>query len=89
MKTRKRFYDTLLADHLGKHRQMALVSGPRQVGKTTTCQGHSQWYANWDNIDDRERILAGPERIVEEFGLVGQVFAFWASGQVVICGKIR
>ncbi|MBM3789959.1 MAG: ATP-binding protein [Acidobacteria bacterium] len=46
---------------------MALVSGPRQVGKTTTCRGHARAYANWDNIDDRERILAGPARLVEHF----------------------
>ena len=69
MKPTKRIYDTLLAEHLAKHRQMALVSGPRQVGKTTTCQGHAQTYANWDNIDDRERILAGPTRLVDQFEL--------------------
>ena len=32
-----RIYDSLLAGHLANHRQMAFVSGPRQVGKTTTC----------------------------------------------------
>jgi predicted AAA+ superfamily ATPase len=69
MKPTKRIYDTLVDEHLAKHRQMALVSGPRQVGKTTTCQGHAQAYADWDNIDDRERILAGPARLVDQFGL--------------------
>ena len=48
---------------------MALVSGPRQVGKTTTCRNHADNYANWDNIDDRELILAGPSSLVERFGL--------------------
>lgn len=48
---------------------MALVSGPRQVGKTTTCRLHANAYANWDNLDDRERILAGPARLLADFGL--------------------
>lgn len=48
---------------------MAFVSGPRQVGKTTTCRAHADFYANWDNEDDRERILAGPAAMVETLGL--------------------
>ena len=59
MKTEKRIYDALLDEHLATHRQMAFVTGPRQVGKTTTCRNHAQSYINWDNIDDREQILAG------------------------------
>lgn len=69
MKTAKRIYDSLLADHLTEYRQMALVSGPRQVGKTTTCRNHATAYANWDNLDDREVILAGPQSLVERFRL--------------------
>lgn len=69
MKTRKRIYDALLTEHFARYRQMALVSGPRQVGKTTTCRGHADSYANWDNVDDRELILAGPARLIERFGL--------------------
>jgi predicted AAA+ superfamily ATPase len=69
MKIRKRIYDTLLIEHLAKYQQMVLVSGPRQVGKTTTCRSHADSYASWDNVDDRERILAGPARLVEWFGL--------------------
>ncbi len=69
MKTKKRIYDTLLIEHLAKYRQMVLVSGPRQVGKTTTCRNHADSYVNWDNVDDRELILAGPARLVERFGL--------------------
>ena len=48
---------------------MAFVTGPRQVGKTTTCRGHAGSYANWDNIDDREQLLAGPARMAERIGL--------------------
>ncbi len=69
MKTTERIYDAMLREHLASHRQMALVSGPRQVGKTTTCRNHADSYANWDNIDDRELILGGPARLAERIGL--------------------
>src|SRR2546429_3715224 len=49
MEQRPRLYTEILADHLRRHRQMALVSGPRQVGKTTTCRSISDAYLNWDN----------------------------------------
>lgn len=64
-----RIYDTLLAEHLNIHRQMAFISGPRQVGKTTTCRMHGNTYINWDNIDDRESILSGPGNLIEKYQL--------------------
>jgi len=69
MKPKNRLYDTLLAEHLARHRQMAFVSGPRQVGKTTTCRIHGDTYIDWDNIDDRESILAGPARLIDHYKL--------------------
>lgn len=69
MKPARRLTDSLLAEHLGKHRQMAFVTGPRQVGKTTTCQRHAEAYINWDNLDDRVEILGGPKRLIERLGL--------------------
>jgi len=48
---------------------MVFVSGARQVGKTTTCRNHANAYVNWDNIDDRELILAGPAKVVDRLGL--------------------
>ncbi len=69
MKNRQRIYDSLLAEHLTRHRQIALVSGPRQVGKTTTCRDLCDKYLNWDNIDDRDMILAGPSSLADQFGL--------------------
>jgi uncharacterized protein len=65
----KRIYDTILAEHLAQHRQMALVCGPRQVGKTTTCRSHADSYANWDNTDDQASILAGPAAMAEQLEL--------------------
>ena len=64
-----RIYDSLLAEHLADHRQMAFVSGPRQVGKTTTCRLRADAYVNWDDIDDRELILAGPRTLIGEIKL--------------------
>ena len=64
-----RIYDSLLSEHLASNRQMAFISGPRQVGKTTTCRGHAQVYLNWDDFDDRELILRGPGAVADRLGL--------------------
>lgn len=48
---------------------MAFVSGPRQVGKTTTCRARADATLNWDDLDHRELVLAGPRRVVEALGL--------------------
>ena len=53
MEQRKRLYATILRDHLKDFRQMAFITGPRQVGKTTTCRGLCDVYLNWDNEDHR------------------------------------
>lgn len=69
MTNRPRLYDHMLEGHLAQHRQMAFVSGPRQVGKTTTCRGLSTAYLNWDSVDDRRIILRGPEAVARHIGL--------------------
>lgn len=69
MKPVTRIYDRILAEHLALHRQMALMSGPRQVGKTTTCRSHVDSYANWDNTDDQAAILAGPAAVAAQLGI--------------------
>lgn len=48
---------------------MAFVSGPRQVGKTTTCRAVADRYLNWDNPDDRRPILRGPAALAETLEL--------------------
>lgn len=60
MRERLRLYTSVLQDHLQRHRQMALISGPRQVGKTTLCRALGDAYFNWDNADDRRLLLRGP-----------------------------
>src|SRR6516162_1342130 len=69
MDERPRFYTAVLKDHLERHRQMALVSGPRQVGKTTVCRSLSDYYLNWDNADDRRRVLRGPAVLAQTLQL--------------------
>ncbi len=48
---------------------MVFVTGPRQVGKTTTCRALGTVYLNWDDEDDRRVILRGPRAIAEASGL--------------------
>ena len=53
---------------------MAFLSGPRQVGKTTTTRQllsryENTFYINWDNFSDRRRILDGLESFSEHIGL--------------------
>ncbi len=69
MKEHRRLYTEILTDHLKRHRQMALVSGPRQVGKTTACRSISDAYLNWDNMDDRRRMLRGPAALADALQL--------------------
>jgi len=69
MPERTRLYTAMLQDHLRRHRQMALVSGPRQVGKTTTCRALSNAYFNWDNSDDRRLLLRGPTALAQALEL--------------------
>ena len=69
MEIAPRVYDSILTAHLAKNRQMAFVSGPRQVGKTTCCRNQADIYLNWDNQDDRDDILKGPARIAKRAGL--------------------
>jgi uncharacterized protein len=70
----ERIYEELLEEHLADHRQMAFLSGPRQVGKTTTSLEASEaspnhYYFNWDNDDHRVLILQGPEAVAQRAGL--------------------
>jgi len=65
MKTLDRAYSAILNETLRENRQMAFVTGPRQVGKTTTCRQLADVYLDWDNEDHRELILAGPAAVAD------------------------
>ncbi len=66
-----RLYDRVFAEHLAEHRQMAFVTGPRQVGKTTSCSALASdaAYLNWDDQDHRRLILQGPAAVASRVGL--------------------
>lgn len=61
----KRVYSVLLQDHLDKNRQMILLSGPRQVGKTTLAQTSllDAVYLNYDVVSDAQKIVGGIEKV--------------------------
>lgn len=69
----QRFYTEILKKHFQKNRQMAFISGPRQVGKTTVCkhsaEGEENYYFNWDNSEHRRKILEGPKSLAQAAGL--------------------
>lgn len=69
----ERVYSTVLEEHIQDNRQMAFLSGPRQVGKTTVAcldkAGRHCFYINWDNQPNRKIILKGPDAINNEFDL--------------------
>lgn len=48
---------------------MAFVSGPRQVGKTTTCRRRGDAYLSWDHDDHRRLLLRGPDAVADHLGL--------------------
>lgn len=58
-----RLYTDIVRRHFENDRQMLFLSGPRQVGKTTLCEGVSSYYLNWDNSTHRATILGGEEKI--------------------------
>lgn len=66
-----RSFDELIRDHLAKNRQIALLTGPRQVGKTTTSRfaAGDHAYYSWDRQTDRAVILRGPDAVAAQLGL--------------------
>ncbi len=68
----KRIYQTVLENHLAEYRQMAFLSGPRQVGKTTLSidtvkEKYQYQYLNWDDANHRELILSGIQTIYQQY----------------------
>ena len=66
---RARVYTAILREHFERNRQMAFVTGPRQVGKTWVSRLLGDAYFNWDNLDDRRILLRGPSALAEALGL--------------------
>lgn len=58
-----RYLNSVISRHLKKYRQMAFITGPRQVGKTTLAKGlvpnlePTVNYFNWDVTEHRKMLL--------------------------------
>jgi predicted AAA+ superfamily ATPase len=69
----KRIYESLLDEHFVNYRQMAFLSGPRQVGKTTSARkiasSKTSFYFNWDFQQHRALIIKGPQAVAENAGV--------------------
>ncbi|MEA3183486.1 MAG: uncharacterized protein QOI59_7009 [Gammaproteobacteria bacterium] len=68
MAEQARFHDQMLRERLPRFRT-AFVSGPRQVGKTTSCRALSPRYLDWDDAADRLIILKGPQAVAKHLNL--------------------
>ena len=62
-------YGEIFANHFANNRQMILLSGPRQVGKTTVSKEMSDMYLNWDRRADRMLFLKGEDEVARAAGL--------------------
>ncbi|MEK7743831.1 MAG: AAA family ATPase, partial [Elusimicrobiota bacterium] len=77
-----RYLQRELLRFLGEERKMALVAGPRQVGKTTlvknilALEGPSTGYFNWDIESHRKAVLRNPE-------------SFWGSAARIALDEIH
>jgi predicted AAA+ superfamily ATPase len=65
MKQQPRLYAEILESNLKAHRQMAFISGPRQVGKTTLGKQLSDLDLHWENPED-QRLILGPVSVLLE-----------------------
>jgi hypothetical protein len=71
VKHMKRVYELVLAEHLERERQMAFLTGPRQVGKTTTARTSAgeHRYFTWDRQADRMILARGPDAVAADLDL--------------------
>jgi predicted AAA+ superfamily ATPase len=61
----RRIYDGMLRMHLAEDRQMIMLTGPRQVGKTTTAReaAGDHRYMTWDRQSDRMALTKGADAV--------------------------
>ncbi len=65
-----RIYQAIIEDHFKNNRQMAFISGPRQVGKTTLSKSITSnfHYLDWDDTTDRINIIQGQQSVADGIG---------------------
>ena len=66
----ERIYQSIVREHFSNNRQMAFISGPRQVGKTTLSKSiyPAFRYLDWDDTQDRMSIIQGQQHVVDRIG---------------------
>ncbi len=66
----ERIYQSIIREHFSNNRQMAFISGPRQVGKTTLSKSidTKYRYLDWDDAQDRMSIIQGQQYVVDRIG---------------------
>ena len=85
MKANRRIYENIVREHLGAYRQMAFLSGPRQVGKTTLAKRFATDYLNWEEKDTRRLILKGARAV----GRALELDERRKSGKVLVFDEIH
>ncbi len=67
----ERIYDNVIRQHLLENRQIAMITGPRQAGKTTSARqgAGDHLYRSWDNQPDRLAITRGPDAFAQSLNL--------------------
>ncbi len=67
----QRRYEKLLSRHLWQSQQIAIVVGPRQVGKTASVRlaAGDHVYFSWERLEDRRRLLAAAGALAADLGL--------------------
>jgi len=63
-----RFHDVTLRERL-PHCRTVFVSGPAQVGRTTSCKALSTRFLDWDDVAHRLLILKGPDAVAKHLDL--------------------
>lgn len=66
---RRRVYDAIFEHHLEKYRQMVFVTGPRQVGKTTSCRNVGTSYQSWEDTEVQRSIFKGTDALAHRLEL--------------------
>ena len=71
-----RLYQPIINEHFESNRQMAFISGPRQVGKTTLSKRLAETirYLNWDHMEDRQSIIRGQQFVADRIGRSTDLF---------------
>jgi uncharacterized protein len=65
---RARFYDQILGERVSRA-GIVVISGPRQVGKSSLCGALAPQRLDWNNLAERLAMLKGPEAVIQHLGL--------------------